>query len=99
MSECTAPRIVMAAKNHRCSWCPETIDKGSSHVVYTWFNNGAFKIRMHPECWDASKRWMDASGENEWTDNNNTRGCTCEAGDPGHGTHPQCVVFKQEQQP
>jgi hypothetical protein len=30
-------------------------------------------------------------GEYEYTPGEFTRGCTCEAGDIGHGTYPDCV--------
>jgi hypothetical protein len=92
MGETTQPRTIIAAKPHRCCWCPERIDKGSAHVVYTYFgDDGVNRCRLHPECFEASKRWMEAENEYEWTDNNNTRGCTCEAGDPGHGTYKECT--------
>lgn len=55
MSDFGNNREPVAAKDHRCEWCGETIPKGEKHNQFTgrwedeWQN-----WRMHSECYDSS---------------------------------------------
>ncbi len=45
----------VAAKDHRCIWCGETITKGEKHAHFAGKWEGDFQNwRMHSECYTAS---------------------------------------------
>jgi hypothetical protein len=92
MPETTPVREVKAQKRHRCTWCPEIIEKGTVYKTYTSFSDGdVCRQRFHPECLKAAEVMFAKEGWYEWDCSTNTRGCICEAGDPGHGTYKDCI--------
>ena len=43
----------VAAKDHRCEWCGETIPKGTKHPAFVGIWEGEFQNwRMHYECYE-----------------------------------------------
>jgi hypothetical protein len=89
----TTPIDVKARKLHRCSWCSERIERGEVYKRWVCIgDDGPMTCKMHQECHAAMERFAAAQpGEYEYTPGEFTRGCTCEAGDIGHGTYPDCV--------
>ena len=79
--------VKAAKKQHRCDWCSEKIDAGTSYKRYRWFgDDGAAVVKMHPECYDAMLEVADAEGgQIEFTPHSSSRGCSCgDSGDCGH---------------
>jgi hypothetical protein len=92
MNSSSEVRDIVARGTPSCSWCPERIQKGEIYKGWTWFGDGApVKIKMHRECYAAMQRYFAERQESEFEMHVNTRGCTCEAGDRGHGTYPSCT--------
>jgi predicted nucleic acid-binding Zn-ribbon protein len=57
--------IKSARKPHRCSWCGERIEAGSSYFRWRCYDGGdASTCRMHGECKAAceSDEWVQADG-------------------------------------
>ena len=53
-----------AAKDHKCTWCAEHINKGDDYKFQKGNHEGSwFETKMHPECW---QDFIDG-GENEYT--------------------------------
>ena len=53
-----------AAKDHRCTYCGETIQKGDAYQVQTGFWEGAaFRNKFHAECYQD----LCDEGEGEFT--------------------------------
>lgn len=66
---------LVAAKGHRCIWCPEPINKESVYIRESSVFNGDFQNHhWHPECWKASQDYFSDSGENEFSAHENKRG-------------------------
>lgn len=47
--------IKSTRKAHRCFGCNETIEKGSSAVVWVSVGDGVFSEHLHPECWEVTE--------------------------------------------
>lgn len=79
--------IKAAKKQHKCDWCPESIDAGEPYKRYRFFGDaGPAVVKMHPECYDAMQEVADEEGGYlEWTPHESPRGCSCGgAGDCDH---------------
>jgi len=87
------PINVKAMKPHHCSWCSERIERGEVYKRWVCIGDeGLNTCKMHQECHAALERFAAAQdGAYEYDPGTFTRGCTCEAGDSGHGTYPTCV--------
>lgn len=65
MPTLTPDTFHMAAKEHRCFFCGETIEKGTDYIKRSGIEDGKFwRIRMHPECQKATEHWMEYEYEN-----------------------------------
>ena len=76
--------VMVARKPHRCSWCAEGIDAGTSYTRWRHFgDSGPTIVKMHPECVKANEdmRREDQTFD-EWIEGDNPRGCIC-GHDPG----------------
>lgn len=95
MSFCSEEKTVVArVKTHRCHWCGQRIELGSQYVTYFYADGcTGSRMKLHPECHAAVGRSIEQTGETEFDPYIWTRGCTCEAGDVGHGTYPTCSNF------
>lgn len=87
----TAPvETYTARKNHRCSWCGETIQQGTTYKRYRWWHESeAGTYKMHPEC----EADLEAMRDNDyWFETgDNPRGCNC----GHHATCPKCNPEKE----
>ncbi len=73
--------ITHAKKSHKCCWCAEKIIAGDSYNRWRDFYDGAFTVKMHPECHAAWLQWSrECELGDEWMIGDFTRGCTCESG-------------------
>lgn len=93
MSFCSDEKTMRAlTKTHRCHWCGQRINIGELYVTY-FYTDGctATRMKLHPECHAAVGRYVEQTDETEFDPYIWTRGCTCEAGDVGHGTYPTCT--------
>jgi len=70
---CTPAKTVIAAKQHRCTWCGQSIQKGESHEVWKSVDGSWFTNRMHPECNKALNAEMDYYGDDEYIAFSNER--------------------------
>jgi hypothetical protein len=65
---CTTTESHKARKRHRCEWCWQRIDVGTTYLRYRSFYDGAATIRMHPECNAAMhEAAAEEGGWIEWT--------------------------------
>jgi hypothetical protein len=66
-----------ARKAHRCTWCGEPIDTGSTYVHQTGvYDNRWFSNKMHPECFEDM-----CDGDGEWLPYSNERPRAAMSGD------------------
>jgi hypothetical protein len=66
---------VKTRKRHRCEWCNEVIDIGSTVPSRTYFWEGAIQTAyMHPECWKAMESADQQDLEEGWTPGDFERG-------------------------
>lgn len=71
--------IKSARKNHRCSWCGESIGLLESYLRYRWYDGSdATTVKLHEECMDALDKDVAENGEVEFTPGDNRRGCNCQ---------------------
>jgi hypothetical protein len=67
MSNATTPTTQKAIKQHRCSWCGESIAPGESYARWRYFADGdAVTVKMHHECELAQQAETAETGENEF---------------------------------
>jgi len=46
-------KILIASKEHKCTWCGEQIEKGEAYHYYTGIHDGHFQTtHLHIECSD-----------------------------------------------
>ena len=50
MAFCSEQKFVKARKDHRCTWCGETISKGENYWKWTGVIDAWTTSRVHPEC-------------------------------------------------
>lgn len=71
-------RIVECAKkDHRCSWCGETIPKGTQYAYVTGYTEDFWAGKLHPECYRAeAEYWRHPlfKGEYQWPEEYMVRG-------------------------
>lgn len=79
MGTATEKETLKARKDHRCSWCGQKIDAGSTYHRWRWFgDDGPTVVKMHPECEDARiEARNDDPDFEEWCEADNPRGCYC----------------------
>lgn len=46
--------VIKARKSHRCGWCPERIEAGTSYFKLAGYNEDFWHCKVHPEC---KKAW------------------------------------------
>ncbi len=70
--------IKKTRKNHRCGWCDEQIDSGSTGIPYRSYiwEDGPVSEWMHPECRGALNRASYDEIEEGWTPGDFHRGTT-----------------------
>lgn len=65
MTSSTERTTQAAKKQHRCSWCGQSIEPGNTYHRWRWFpgdGDPPASIKMHDECFGA----FQASAENEF---------------------------------
>ena len=79
MGTMTDIEVVKAAqKAHRCSWCAEKIDAGSSYSRWRYYgDDGPTVVKIHPECKAALDEVNNDPDFEEWCEGDNPRGCNC----------------------
>ena len=82
----TDPTTQRARKVHRCWWCAERIEVGSTYVKWTTLDGTSFRdtyawltVKCHPEC-DAAWGTLNSIDAEEVNFGDYARGCTCEHG-------------------
>lgn len=88
--------IKAARKEHRCNWCQEAIEVGTSYVRQRLVDGSdAWVFRAHPEC-DAAFSSLDRIDQETACTYGETytRGCTCERGDTLCDRTPRCAGSK-----
>lgn len=78
MSWATQSETRKACKAHRCSWCGEFIEAGTTYVGWTWFDPAPETVRVHHECNEAIS---DLPSGDTWEPWHYERGCTCAKGE------------------
>lgn len=78
----TDPTVVIARKEHRCTWCSQAIAPGDSYRRWTTFDDAAFVSKMHPECVGACDEECREYGESEYIPWNNERPPAASENDP-----------------
>jgi hypothetical protein len=80
MAEATDAVDVKARKPHRCWWCDERIEIGTTYKQWTCFGDGNVqRVQVHVECLKAWQSLHPHDAE-EMTYGSFSRGCTCEHG-------------------
>lgn len=83
--------IKAARKAHRCNWCNEAIEVGTSYVRQRLVDgHEAWTYRSHPEC-DKAFASLDYMEQETACGLSYTRGCTCEKGDTFCDRTPRCA--------
>jgi hypothetical protein len=97
MGHATDLETIKAAKSaHRCSWCAERIDIGTTYMRYRYFNGGdAGTVKLHPECNAVlDKTIREEGGDYEFAPGDNPRGCNC-----GHSQGCETCAINQSASP
>jgi len=64
MTFCSDPKLVNARKDHRCTWCGETILKSENYWKWTGVIDAWTTSRVHPECMEPlNEECADNGGE------------------------------------
>ncbi len=73
---CTTALPVTANKQHRCTWCGESIESGSTYMRWISFGlpgDGVFTNKMHAACMAACDEQATEWGDSEYTPYSNDR--------------------------
>lgn len=65
--------IKAARKAHRCTYCGELIEVGSTYHRWTTYDDSAHHSKMHPECVTACAEECREYGDNEYLPYEGTR--------------------------
>jgi hypothetical protein len=89
---CSDVETYTAKKEHRCSWCGQTIQTNTQYKKYRWWEGSeAGTCKMHPECYEAMLDVVEG-GIYFFEAGDNPKGCNC-----GHSAHcPKCHPKKEE---
>jgi hypothetical protein len=70
----TNQEIVVARKEHQCTWCGETILKGESYHKWKSVDDSWFTSKMHNECHKAAHDEYTYWGDSQYMPYDNERG-------------------------
>ena len=72
MMYCTPEKKVTARKAHRCTYCGQAIEVGTTYLTWASVDGKWYSNKMHPECLDDAREWGHA-GDFEYTPFDNDR--------------------------
>ena len=67
------PVLRTAHKDHKCTWCAESITKGEQYHYWTSVDDSWSVSKMHPECFVACHDELAYWGDNEYSPYDNER--------------------------
>lgn len=70
---CTQAELILAGKEHVCTWCAEKILKGEQYYRWASVDDTWYTSKMHVECRDACLEDHACYGDNEYMPYNNER--------------------------
>lgn len=70
---CTDEKIIIARKEHLCTWCGQSIAKGEKHFMWKSVEDSWFTNRMHGECYEAQHTESLVFHDNTYTPFENER--------------------------
>ncbi len=69
-----SPAVALRArKEHRCTWCGESIAPGSEYLRWMSVDDSMYTNKMHRECFDACHEECGYWGEDEYRPFDNQR--------------------------
>jgi len=70
---CTQAELILAKKEHICTWCAEKIPKGEQYYRWASVDDTWHTSKMHVECRDACSEETSYYGDYEYMPYNNER--------------------------
>lgn len=69
----TSKELIVARKEHACTWCAEKILKGEQYFIWKSVDDSWFTSKMHVECAEACDTECLKWGDNEYMAYNGER--------------------------